>query len=52
MVGSGNLAHNLHVYSWGRHASDPYDWAIRFEVLAKEMMLADFLARLSHGHDR
>ena len=40
IVGSGNLVHNLHAYAWGRHASDPYDWAIRFEQRAKEMMLA------------
>jgi 4,5-DOPA dioxygenase extradiol len=40
IVGSGNLVHNLHAYAWGRHVSDPYDWAIRFEQRAKEMMLA------------
>lgn len=40
IVGSGNLVHNLHAYAWGRHVSDPYDWAMRFENEAKEMMLA------------
>ncbi len=40
IVGSGNLVHNLHTYAWGRHVPDPYDWAIRFENQAKEMMLA------------
>jgi 4,5-DOPA dioxygenase extradiol len=40
IVGSGNLVHNLHTYAWGRHMPDPYDWAIRFEKDAKEMMLA------------
>ena len=40
IVGSGNLVHNLHAYAWGRHAPDPYDWAIDFEVRAKELMLA------------
>ncbi len=40
IVGSGNLVHNLHAYAWGRHMTDPYDWAIRFESEAKEMMLA------------
>ena len=40
IVGSGNLVHNLHAYAWGRHVPDPYDWAIRFESEAKEMMLA------------
>ena len=40
IVGSGNLVHNLHAYAWGRHMPDPYDWAIRFETEAKQMMLA------------
>jgi len=40
IVGSGNLVHNLHTYAWGRHTPEPYDWAVRFESKAKEMMLA------------
>jgi len=40
IVGSGNLVHNLHTYAWGRHMPDPYDWAVRFEATAKQMMLA------------
>lgn len=40
IVGSGNLVHNLHTYAWGKHMPDPYDWAVRFEEEAKEMMLA------------
>ena len=40
IVGSGNLVHNLHAYAWGRHMPDPYDWAVRFETEAKQMMLA------------
>ncbi len=40
VVGSGNLVHNLHAYAWGRHTVDPYDWAIRFETMAREMMVA------------
>jgi 4,5-DOPA dioxygenase extradiol len=40
IVGSGNLVHNLHAYAWGRHAPDPYDWAVRFEDEAKQMMSA------------
>jgi 4,5-DOPA dioxygenase extradiol len=39
IVGSGNLVHNLHAYAWGRHMPDPYDWAIRFEEEAKQMMI-------------
>jgi 4,5-DOPA dioxygenase extradiol len=40
IVGSGNLVHNLEAYAWGRHLPDPYDWAVRFEAEAKQMMLA------------
>ena len=40
IVGSGNLVHNLSAYAWGPHIRDPYDWAIRFETAAKQMMVA------------
>ena len=40
IVGSGNLVHNLHTYAWGKRMADPYEWAVRFETSAKEMMLA------------
>jgi 4,5-DOPA dioxygenase extradiol len=40
IMGSGNLVHNLHTYAWGRHTPDPYDWAVRFETKAREIMLA------------
>src|SRR6202140_156667 len=40
IVGSGNLVHNLHTYAWGRHVVDPYDWAVRFEEQAREMLRA------------
>jgi 4,5-DOPA dioxygenase extradiol len=40
IVGSGNLVHNLHAYAWGRHMPEPYDWAVRFEKEAREMMIA------------
>ena len=40
ILGSGNLVHNLHAYAWGRHAPDPYDWAVRFKAEAKAMMVA------------
>src|SRR5579885_2019723 len=40
IVGSGNLVHNLHTYAWGRHAMEPFDWAVRFEEKAREMILA------------
>lgn len=46
IVGSGNLVHNLHAYAWGRHMPDPYDWAVRFEANARELLLAGDYQRL------
>jgi len=46
IVGSGNLVHNLHTYAWGGRPRDPYDWAVRFEKAAKQMMLAGNLEPL------
>jgi 4,5-DOPA dioxygenase extradiol len=40
IVGSGNLVHNLHAYAWGRHAVEPFAWAVRFEQQARQMLLA------------
>ncbi|HVF54884.1 MAG TPA: 4,5-DOPA dioxygenase extradiol [Pyrinomonadaceae bacterium] len=40
IVGSGNLVHNLHTYAWGRHGVEPFDWAVRFEERARELLLA------------
>ena len=40
IVGSGNLVHNLHAYSWGRRQIKPFDWAVRFEERARELLLA------------
>ena len=40
IVGSGNLVHNLHTYAWGEHPRDPYDWAVRFETTAKQMIIS------------
>ncbi len=31
VVGSGNLVHNLHAYSWDSHPVEPLDWGVRFE---------------------
>ncbi|MGH9967351.1 MAG: 4,5-DOPA dioxygenase extradiol [Pyrinomonadaceae bacterium] len=39
VVGSGNIVHNLHSYAWGRHEVEPFDWAVRFETLARELLL-------------
>jgi len=40
VVGSGNVVHNLHAYAWGRHAVEPFDWALRFEKRVRELLLA------------
>jgi 4,5-DOPA dioxygenase extradiol len=39
LIGSGNVVHNLHAYAWGRHPAEPFDWALRFEAKARELML-------------
>ncbi|HKR00706.1 MAG TPA: 4,5-DOPA dioxygenase extradiol [Pyrinomonadaceae bacterium] len=41
VMGSGNLVHNLHTYSWGRRKAEPFDWAVRFEELARGLLLAN-----------
>jgi len=41
IVGSGNLVHNLHAFAWGRHPVEPFDWAVRFERRARELMESD-----------
>ena len=40
VIGSGNVVHNLHAYAWGRHPAEPFDWAVRFERRARELMLS------------
>lgn len=40
VMGSGNLVHNLHAYSWGRHPVEPFDWAVRFEERARALLEA------------
>ena len=46
IIGSGNLVHNLHTYSWGRHETEPYDWATRFEATARELLTTGNFAPL------
>ncbi len=41
IMGSGNLVHNLHTYSWGRHPTEPYPWALSFERRVRELLLAE-----------
>lgn len=38
VIGSGNMVHNLHAYAWGRHPVEPFDWAVRFETVARKLM--------------
>jgi len=38
VMGSGNIVHNLHTYAWGRKGVDPFDWAVRFEAEARELI--------------
>jgi len=40
IIGSGNLVHNLHAYAWGRGNIEAYDWAVRFETKARELLQA------------
>jgi 4,5-DOPA dioxygenase extradiol len=40
VIGSGNLVHNLHTYAWGEHDAEPFDWALRFDQTARELMLS------------
>ena len=48
IVGSGNLVHNLHTYAWGRHAVDPFEWAVRFEQEARGLLLSGDHTPLIH----
>jgi 4,5-DOPA dioxygenase extradiol len=38
ILGSGNIVHNLHAYAWGNHTAAAYDWALRFEQLARQLL--------------
>jgi 4,5-DOPA dioxygenase extradiol len=41
IAGSGNLVHNLHAYAWGQPQIRPFDWAVRFEERARELLVSD-----------
>lgn len=41
ILGSGNVVHNLHAYSWGKHDTKPFDWAIRFENTIRKNLEAN-----------
>ena len=48
IIGSGNIVHNLHTYAWGKHEVEPFDWAVRFENRAKELLREGNDAPLVH----
>ena len=39
LIGSGDVVHNLHTYAWGSRPVEPFDWAVRFEALARDLMV-------------
>ncbi len=41
IVASGNIVHNLHTYAWGKHGVEPFDWAMRFDEKARELISTD-----------
>ena len=50
IAGSGNLVHNLRMYGWGREQLAPYDWALRFERRAQELIRsADHQPLIDYG---
>ena len=48
ILGSGNVIHNLRMYAWGRLSQEPYDWAVRFENKAMNLIRASDHAALIH----
>lgn len=36
---SGNIVHNLKTYQWKNPDAEPFDWAVRFEKTARQMMI-------------
>jgi 4,5-DOPA dioxygenase extradiol len=40
VIGSGNVVHNLRLWTRGRPDMPPFDWAVRFENQAREMMVS------------
>jgi 4,5-DOPA dioxygenase extradiol len=55
IVGSGNVVHNLAAYAWAGGNAAPFDWAVRFEQRAQELMTQENDEPLvnypSLGHD-
>jgi 4,5-DOPA dioxygenase extradiol len=41
VCGSGNLVHNLEAFAWGNASREPFDWAVRFDEKARDLILHD-----------
>ena len=41
VIGSGNLVHNLRLLNWAKDDAEPFDWAVRFEAMIRQRILAD-----------
>ncbi|HKA40965.1 MAG TPA: 4,5-DOPA dioxygenase extradiol [Burkholderiales bacterium] len=46
VIGAGNIVHNLRAWTRGSPSMEPYDWAVRFERKARDLMLAGDVAPL------
>src|SRR5262252_3709472 len=46
VCGFGNIVHNLRLWTRGRPTMEPFDWAVRFEKQARELMVAGNAAPL------
>jgi 4,5-DOPA dioxygenase extradiol len=38
LIGSGDVVHNLALYTWGEREQPPYAWAVRFEALVRQRL--------------
>lgn len=48
VIGSGNIVHNLEAFAWGDQTRVPFDWALRFEEKASELILEGDQAPLAN----
>ncbi len=46
VIGSGNFVHNLQAYVWDQSDVEPFNWALRFERNARELLSAGKFAPL------
>jgi 4,5-DOPA dioxygenase extradiol len=49
LLGSGDVVHNLALYTWGDTEQPPYAWAVRFEALVRERLsMAEHAALINY----